>query len=496
MGLTWVAPAAFLDDHDACWDEARSSMRRLEASNIPVSPAWLAGAIALGLSAVLLICTAALVSLMLARLQANFSGVQRTQTVLREIVAVREGLLEAGSALRSYVITNDVVYVDSYYRARGVMDGHVRSVAALVASDAAERRQAGQLQSQIFAREAAFDRAGGLTRPRRREIASAMRDPVRQGALRDFSASIGTLLDAFQAGETRLLAARQRRGEADEAQTFWLTGFAAALALASGVLGLLLIQRDHGERRADRLMLKLVHAQRLVLTNATSMALAHELNQPLGAAANYVAALKRRAEKLGTEASSQIAEIAQKALQQIMRASQIVDRLRRFIDKRAAMRMIEAPEQLVADAVALLGTLDSSIALKVRIAPGLPCVAIDRVQMQQVLVNLLRNAIEAMQAAPRSELLLEAYAASPGMVGFSLQDSGPGFSAEAASHLFELFSTSKEGGLGVGLSICRAIVTAHGGRIWAESRPDQGAVFHFTLPAARVEAEPELGRVA
>jgi two-component system sensor kinase FixL len=241
-------------------------------------------------------------------------------------------------------------------------------------------------------------------------------------------------------------------------------------------------------------MLKLVHAQRLVLTNAASLALAHELNQPLGAAANYVAALKRRAEKLGIGASAQLVEIAQKALQQIARASQIVDRLRRFIDKRAAVRTIETPEQLVADAVALLGTLDSTVTLKVEIAPDLPCVTIDRVQIQQVLVNLMRNALEAMHTAPRAELFLDVEAAAPDMVSFCLRDSGPGFSPEAASHLFELFNTSKDGGLGVGLSICRAIVASHGGRIWAESRQGHGAVFHFTLPAARVEAE--MDRVA
>jgi CHASE3 domain sensor protein len=212
MCLAWALPAAIPDAADARWSEARSSMGRLEASNIPVSLAWLAGVGAFSLSAILLVCTAVLVSLTLARLHANFTGVQRTQTVLREIVAVREGLLEAGSALRSYVIASNAVYADDYYRARGVMDGHVRNVAALVADDAAEHRQALDLETQIFAREAAFDRAGGLSKPRRRAIASAMRDPMREGALRDFSYSIGALLDSFQGAETRLLAARQLRG--------------------------------------------------------------------------------------------------------------------------------------------------------------------------------------------------------------------------------------------------------------------------------------------
>jgi two-component system sensor kinase FixL len=494
MAKTPAASFAIPSGAEACWDDARASMTRLEAAHPGLSRAWFAGAMALALSIVLLIGAAVEGGFALARFHASFGWTERTQTVLREVAAVRDGLLEAGSALRSYVITSEPAYVDDYYRARGVMDGHVRAVAALAAYDPAERRQALDLQSRIFGREAAFDRAGGLTKPRRREIASALRDPARQDAMRDFSQAVGVLLDSFAAAEARLLAERRRAAEADETRTFWLTGIAAAAALASGILGMLLIQRERGARRAGGLMLKLMHAQRLVMTNATSMALAHELNQPLGAAGNYVAAVKRRAELLGTETSLQIAGIAQKALQQIGRASQIVIRLRRFIDKRAAARTIETPEQLVADAVALLGTLDTAIALEVRVAPGLPCVAVDRIQIQQVLVNLLRNAMEAMQAAPRQSLLLEVLAAPPGGVEFCLRDSGPGLDSDAAAHLFEPFNTSKVDGLGVGLSICRVIVAGHGGRIWAESTPGAGTTFHFTLPVAG--AETELDRVA
>jgi two-component system sensor kinase FixL len=116
-------------------------------------------------------------------------------------------------------------------------------------------------------------------------------------------------------------------------------------------------------------------------------------------------------------------------------------------------------------------------------APDMPLVSIDKVQVQQVLLNLLRNAVEAMQSLPRRELKIQTAVASDDTVEISVSDSGPGLAEEVRKRLFLPFTTTKDSGLGVGLSICRSIVEAHGGRLWlADTRG--GAEFHFTLPRA------------
>jgi two-component system, LuxR family, sensor kinase FixL len=122
-------------------------------------------------------------------------------------------------------------------------------------------------------------------------------------------------------------------------------------------------------------------------------------------------------------------------------------------------------------------------------APDTPPVFIDRVLIQQVLLNLLRNAIEAMQSSPRRELTIRTTMSVDRMVEVSVTDSGPGLAADVRDRLFQPFVTTKPAGMGVGLSICRGIVAAHGGGMWLGDNPGGGAAFHFTLPVAGVDAE-------
>lgn len=179
----------------------------------------------------------------------------------------------------------------------------------------------------------------------------------------------------------------------------------------------------------------------------------------------------------------QTKEIVPKIEAQIRRAGEIVQRLRNFLAIRGGERVSELPKTLIADAVDLLGTLDPTIKLETHVELGLPAVLVDRVQVQQVLVNLMRNALEAMKDKPQRRLVLKA-AAMPGRkVRISIEDNGAGLSDKVARNLFKPLVSSKRGGMGVGLSICHAIVTTHGGRIWADSSP-KGTAFHFTLPAA------------
>jgi two-component system, LuxR family, sensor kinase FixL len=120
-----------------------------------------------------------------------------------------------------------------------------------------------------------------------------------------------------------------------------------------------------------------------------------------------------------------------------------------------------------------------------RYAPELPKVSIDKIQIQQVVVNLIRNAIEAMEESQRRELEISAAMLEDGAVGISIIDTGPGIAPEIADRLFQPFVTTKAQGMGVGLSICRSIVESHGGRLWVETNPEGGSNFRFTLPTVR-----------
>ena len=181
------------------------------------------------------------------------------------------------------------------------------------------------------------------------------------------------------------------------------------------------------------------------------------------------------------------------AAEQSLRAGQIIKRLRGLVAKGEAEEM--RPEDLPrlveeAAALALAGGKASGVAIAFRLDPALPPVLADRIQIEQVLVNLVRNALEAMsgggggEGTRHRELVVAAAPAGAGEVEVSVADTGPGLAPEVAGRLFEPFVSTKPDGMGVGLSICRTIVEAHGGRIRAEPSPGGGAVFRFTLPAA------------
>jgi two-component system sensor kinase FixL len=156
--------------------------------------------------------------------------------------------------------------------------------------------------------------------------------------------------------------------------------------------------------------------------------------------------------------------------------------LRNFIEHRNVERQPENPKALVEDAIALLGMLDMRYRLGTELAPDLPEIQVDRVQIQQVLVNLMRNAVEAMEDSVRKELSLSVKQVPAGMVEFRLRDSGPGLSDKIRERVFEPFNSTKQDGMGVGLSICKRIIQDHSGRIWVENAPEGGAVFCFALP--------------
>jgi len=248
-----------------------------------------------------------------------------------------------------------------------------------------------------------------------------------------------------------------------------------------------LTDRQETQSKLHELQSELAHLSRLTAMGEMAATLAHELNQPLAAISNYLRGSRRLLEASPDPGLEPVKDALMKGAEQAARASQIIRRLRDFVTRGEIEKRVERIGKLVeeASALALVGAHERGVRVEVTIDPEVDWVIVDRVQVQQVLVNLLRNAMEAMQDAPRRELTVSLTPAGESMVEIAVADTGPGVSAEIAAKLFQPFVTSKPHGMGVGLSISRTIIEAHGGKIWSESNAGGGATFRFTLPAAR-----------
>jgi two-component system sensor kinase FixL len=243
------------------------------------------------------------------------------------------------------------------------------------------------------------------------------------------------------------------------------------------------------EARLREAQAELFHVQRLTELGQLISALVHEVNQPLAAIGNYAGAGKRL---LAAGNAGATATALQKITEQTERAHQIIQRLRNFVKKSDSDHRPEHLPAMIQDGVALatVSLRKEHVAVETRLDEGAAHVAADRVQIQQVLFNLLRNAMEAMEQSERREIVITTAGAGSGMVEVGVADTGPGLAPEVRANLFRPFITTKGGGMGVGLSICRSIVETHGGRLWVEDNPGGGTVFRFTLPRV-----PEAGGV-
>jgi two-component system, LuxR family, sensor kinase FixL len=238
------------------------------------------------------------------------------------------------------------------------------------------------------------------------------------------------------------------------------------------------------ESRTQQLQAELAHISRLSALGEMGSALAHELNQPLAAIANYITGSRRLLADAGLPSAAKIEGALERAAEQVLRAGQIIRRLRDFVSRRAGERKMESVAQLVEEAAALglLGAREKGVNLKFDLDAAHDALYADRIQIQQVLVNLLRNGVDAMEATARCELTVSSRIVAPDVLEIAVADSGPGIAPEALARLFEPFFTTKAAGLGVGLSISRGIVEAHGGEMSAQNNPQGGATFRFTLP--------------
>ncbi len=249
-------------------------------------------------------------------------------------------------------------------------------------------------------------------------------------------------------------------------------------------------ERQVARERLQELQYELLRASRLSAMGQMASALAHELNQPLTAIINYVQATRRM---IGNPAIARdrLEDAMDKAVAQANRAGQIIHRMRQFLQKGEMERQPEAINKVLeeASALALVGAKESGVIVRMELGIDLAPVMIDRIQIQQVILNLIRNGVEAMQAVARRELRIATGEAENDMVMVTVADSGPGLAPEVAAQLFQPFVTTKEKGMGLGLSICRSIIDSHDGKIWATPNPDGGVTFAFTLPAADEQVE-------
>ncbi|HEY4469986.1 MAG TPA: MASE4 domain-containing protein [Stellaceae bacterium] len=235
------------------------------------------------------------------------------------------------------------------------------------------------------------------------------------------------------------------------------------------------------ERRLKESEAILIHLSRVNEVGRDVSSLVHEVSQPLAAISNYASASLKFLE---TSKPEQAKFLLERLVEQTVRATKIIKHMRDFVTRHESEKHFENIPKLLRDGalLALHAAGEPAPAVEIRCDPEASAAFLDRVQIEQVVFNLVHNAIEAMSSGERRVLTLSTKLTSDRMTEISVADTGPGVSADIRARLFEPFVTTKESGLGIGLSICRVIVEAHGGKLTAEDNPAGGAIFRFTIP--------------
>jgi two-component system sensor kinase FixL len=359
-------------------------------------------------------------------------------------------------------------------------EAHLRSILETVPDAMVVIDEAGLIHDFSLAAERMFgwqaDEVAG------RNVSLLMPDPYR-------SAHDSYLERYYRTGEKRIIGkGRVVVGQRKDGSTFPLE-LAVGEMKAQGqrfFTGFIrdLTERQEAEARLQELQGELVHVSRLTALGEMSSALAHEINQPLSAIANYLKGSRMLLEREDVP-HERVADAVDRAANEALRAGEIIRRLRDFVARGETERTIESLPKLVeeASALALIGAKEHGIRVQYAFSSQVDMVLADKVQIQQVVLNLVRNAVDAMadSASLQRYLKLSIEPTDNEMASVVVTDTGPGIDPEVAEKLFQPFITTKRTGMGVGLSISRTIVEAHGGRIWATQTHTGGAEFGFTL---------------
>ncbi len=247
-------------------------------------------------------------------------------------------------------------------------------------------------------------------------------------------------------------------------------------------------ERKRAEKEALDHRTQLAHVARLSTIGEMASGIAHEINQPLASIVLFAQGCLRMMDS-GTADSRELRRVMQQVAEQGLRAGEIIRRVMQFTRKQTGHRTLADLNQLVREMIALVRSeaREHRSVLQLDLAEDLPEILVDTIQIEQVILNLLRNAMEALETVPDGPRVLsvQTTGSGAGVVELAVADTGPGLVRESHDQLFDPFFTTKPSGLGLGLSISRSIVTAHGGRLWADLSRADGARFHVTLPAAK-----------
>ena len=448
----------------------------------------------------------------------------RAQATMSVADRLMLGLRRSELAARNYARTGEAAHLESYRAASRSVPQDLEELRRLVADDPEQRRRVDELEP-LVTESLAIIAALARTPSTEAANAGAFNAQLRRRAA--LAEQISDGVARFNGAENRLYLERRAAayGNARLAQIAVIgTTGASALALC-GVLYLMTVEirrrrtaeaeladlnrhleervraqtadlsetlqtlrretgvRHEAELRLRALQRELVRASRLTAIGQIGAMLAHEINQPLTAIINYVHGARNLLAATRPEVALRLPEALEKAEQQAVRAAQVVQRLRDYIGRRETHQAPESLPEMIEDArvLALAGAGSNEVSVRINLDPAARMVVVDRAQIMQVLVNLLRNALDAMAGSEQRELFISTALCAEGMVEIAVADSGAGLPDEVRQKLFTPFVTTKEDGLGIGLSTCQAIVEAHGGRIDAQSRPGGGTVFRFTL---------------
>jgi two-component system sensor kinase FixL len=252
-----------------------------------------------------------------------------------------------------------------------------------------------------------------------------------------------------------------------------------------------LSEHSRAEAEIRKIQAELIHVSRVSAMGTMASTLAHELNQPLTAVSSYIRGSRRLLDHQDEPAREQVRAALEAAEDAALRAGHIVRRLRELVARGNVSPRPERLAKVVQDA-SLIAFLDEHLlgsTHRIELDPDAEWVEVDAIQIQQVVINLVRNALQALDGQERREIMIRSSLVSKGTAEVSIADTGPGIPAQVREALFSPFQSTKVEGMGIGLSISRTIVEAHGGKIWAEDAPGGGTVFRFTLP--RVQAPDE-----